>query len=82
MKIITGKTDSKLIKGFYSSSCVPNHKTKRLRKMNENKRIILRLNGIGIAASIFTIFCLPLNVKWKIGISILFILSSFHVDIR
>lgn len=90
MKYTYGKNGRKLYKGFYTKSCMPNQKQKRMRKsvyqkVGENitaQMMKCNINGMGIIGAILTIGFAPLNIGWKIYIAGLFLLSCIHVEVK
>lgn len=41
----------------------------------------ISFNGIGLFSAIFVGFNLPLSIEWKIGLAILYLLSSIDIDV-
>lgn len=72
-------------KGIYSTSCMPNQKSKRVRKTENNNsmdEIKVSINLFGIFGAIVAVMSTPLIMEWKIGLSILFLLSSLHMEVK
>ena len=67
MKTYIGKTNGKAFKGIYTNSCMPNQKTKRIKKDIENMNPIndvkININLIGIFSAIITAIQAPLDMK-------------------
>lgn len=61
---------------------LPHSSKKRIRRNSIEKDVIewnISFNGIGIFSAIFVGFNLPLSIEWKIGLAILYLLSSIGV---
>lgn len=85
-------------KGIYTNSGMPNQKPKRVRSSFQMKTseerlreaglldgdmdVKFNINLFGIFGAIATITSAPLAMEWKIGLSILFLLSSIHVEVE
>lgn len=91
MKTYMGKTKGgSIYKGIYSTSQVPNHKPKRVRKSKQEEiesiwngsTVKFNVNMMGIFGAIVTIMSAPLNTGWKIGLAAMFIISSLHVEVK
>lgn len=98
MKQYTGKTNTgKTFRGIYTTSGMPNQKPKRVRSsfkmqtseerlqeaglLDENTNVKFDINMFGFGA-IVTIMLAPLTMEWKIGLLVLFLLSSVHVEVK
>ena len=84
MKTYTGKTNGKAFKGIYTNSCMPNQKTKRIKKDIENMNPIndvkININLIGIFSAIITAIQAPLDMNWKVCLIVLFLLTAINVE--
>lgn len=85
-------------KGIYTTSGMPNQKPKRARSsfkmrtseerlqemglLNGNTNVRFDINMFGVFGAIVTIMSAPLTMEWKIGLSVLFLLSSVHVEVK
>ena len=85
MREYTGKKGGMAYKGIYSTSCMPNQKPKRIRKTENNNlmdEIKVSINLFGIFGAIVTIMSRALVMEWKIGLSILLLLSSLNMEVK
>lgn len=87
MKEFTKKRNGKVSRCIYTTSCVPNQKPKRIRKQVKQittplNNIVLHNNVFGIIGAIVTVMSTPLSIEWKAALSILFLLSSFYIEIK
>lgn len=63
---------------------LPHSSKKRIRHNPIEKNDIeysISFNGIGLFSAIFVGFNLPLSIEWKIGLAILYLLSSIDIDV-
>ena len=71
--------------GIVTTSCVPNHKPKRARKSRsletstEALATHIDINITSILSALISLAFVPVDIEWKIFLSFLFLLSSFHV---
>lgn len=67
-----------------SHHTLPHSSKKRIRRNPIEKNVIewnISFNGIGLFSAIFVGFNLPLSIEWKIGLAILYFLSSIDIDV-
>lgn len=85
-------------KGIYTTSGMPNQKPKRVHssfkmKTSEERlqetglldgdtNVKFNISMFGIFGAIVTVMSAPLTMEWKIGLSVLFLLSSVHVEVK
>lgn len=85
MREYTGKANGKAFKGIYTNSCMPNQKPKRIRREAEemdSPKVKVNINLIGIFGAIVTAMQVPLEMSWKVGLVVLFLLASVHVEVE
>lgn len=92
MKQYTGKTNTgKAFRGIYTTSGMPNQKTKRIRKIDKQEQIDAIWNGatthfsinmMGIFGAIVSVASAPLSTGWKIGMAAMFLIASIHVEVE
>lgn len=90
--------NGKPYKGIYTNSGMPNQKPKRVRSsfrmrtseerlqeaglLDGDTNVKFDINLFGVLGAIATIVSAPLPIDWKIGLSILFLASSVHVEVE